>query len=62
MSVKNKSYQVVAKLELYVSAEIFAVGLEEAVQKAITLKEDNFVEILGDYLDGVCEVTGVYQS
>ena len=56
-----KTFQVSAKLDLFVSTEIQAKSLEEALEKARKFKEQEFVTILGDYLDGNMEITGIYE-
>jgi hypothetical protein len=45
-----------------IGIEIQATSLEEAVQKSASLKENDFITIEGDYLDGSLEITGVYKS
>jgi hypothetical protein len=62
MASKTKGYQVLAKLEVSIGIEIQATSLEEAVQKSASLKENDFITIEGDYLDGSLEITGVYKS
>ena len=58
---KRKRYTVQAKLDLFVSTEILAESLEDAVQQSKKLTEHDFVTIpQGDYIDGSMEVTGVY--
>jgi hypothetical protein len=62
MSTKIKTYQVMAKVEVDVSIEVQATSLEEAIQKSSSLKEQDFITIDGEYLDGNFEITGVYKS
>lgn len=62
MAVKNKSFSIWAKLHLDVSVDIPAVSLEEAVQKSKELKEQDFVEILGEFNDGELEIVGIHKS
>lgn len=59
---KNREFQVQARLSLLVTASITAKDPEEAIQKAKTLEESDFVDIHGDYMDGNFRVTGVYES
>jgi hypothetical protein len=56
-----KTFQVSAKLKLFVTTEVQAKSLEEALEKSRTFKEQEFVTILGDYLDGSMEITGIYE-
>lgn len=58
---KLKSYMVQANLKLMVGVEVTAKNLEEAMAKAKELKDDDFVEILGEYQDGSMNVTGLYE-
>ena len=58
----NKSYQVQAVLHLMVTVEVNAKSIDEAIETSKTFKETDFVEILGEYLDGNFNVTGVYES
>ena len=60
MSKNCKTYVVQADLKLTVGIEVKAKTLEEALVEARTLKETDFVDILGDYIDGSMEVTGIY--
>lgn len=62
MATKERSYQIQAKLDLLVAIEVSAKSLEEALQKSSNLKETDFVEINGDYIDGNYRITGVYES
>jgi hypothetical protein len=55
-------YQVYARLNLEVSVKIKAETLEEALKEARTMKEEDFVNILGEYLDGRMKVIGVNQE
>lgn len=55
-----KKFTVSAVLNLNVTVDVTARSLEEALQKSKELKDHDFVEILGEYLDGSFEVTGIY--
>ena len=57
---RQKDYTVQAKLDLVVSINISARSLEEALEKSKQLKVQDFVDILGDYIDGEMEITGMY--
>lgn len=57
---KIKDFQVMAKLTLDISIPVSAKTIEEAVEKSKVLDEHDFVEILGEYMDGNYEITGVY--
>jgi hypothetical protein len=45
-----------------VGAEICAGSLEEALEHSKTMKEKDFVDIHGDYIDGRFSITGIYES
>jgi hypothetical protein len=62
LAIKNKKYLAMAKISVDVTTEIEASNLTEAAQKAVSLKEDDFITIDGEYLDGGIEITGVYES
>jgi hypothetical protein len=53
------TYNVYARLNLEVSVEIQAQSLEEALEQARKLKEVDFVDIPGEFLDGNMQITGV---
>ena len=59
---KTKSYLVQAVLHLMVATEVRAKDLDEALEIAKTMKESDFVDIHGDYVDGNMSVTGVYEA
>jgi len=59
---KTKSYQAQAKVTVLTSIEIRAGNIEDAIVKAKELKQEEFVEILGEHLDSNFELTGVYTS
>lgn len=59
---KLKSYQAQAKIEVWVSTEIQASNLIEAAQKASALKEEDFITVDGEYLDGRIQITGAFES
>jgi hypothetical protein len=62
LETKNKKYLAMARISVDVTTEIEASNLTEAAQKAVSLKEDDFITIDGEYLDGCIEITGVYES
>jgi len=62
MAEKNKEYQVQALVKAIVSVSVNAKNVEEALQKSKELKEEDFVEILGEHLDGDFRITGIYES
>jgi hypothetical protein len=51
-------YQVYAKLNLEVSVKIKAENLEDALQQSRKMNEEDFVKILGEYLDGKMKIIG----
>ena len=55
------TYTIQAKLNLEVGIEVKAASLEAAVETAKTLKEEDFVTILGDYMDGDVQITGAWR-
>lgn len=57
----GNTYSITGTLNLQVSVEIQANSITEAVEKAKALKEENFVDILGEYVDGGVEITGIYK-
>ena len=58
---KHKRFMVYAKVENQVGVEVSATSLSEASDKAQTLKDDDFVEVLGEELDGAFRVIGVHE-
>jgi len=55
----QKKFNVWANLRQTVSAEIVADSLEDAFAKAKNLDQNFFVDVLGEYVDGNFEITGV---
>lgn len=62
MSKRLKSFVVMADLKLTCGITINAENLEEAVKLARVLKEEDFVDIKDEYMDGGIEITGVWAS
>lgn len=58
---KNKKYAVQAKLSLSVCIETDGKNITEVLEKSKSLNESSFVKVLGDYLDGEFEITGIYE-
>ena len=56
-----KTFQVSAKLNLFVTNEVKAETLEEALEQARKMKEQDFITINGEFLDGSMEITGIYE-
>jgi len=61
MAKKMQTFNVQARLDLWVSTEIKAENLLDAVQEASTMQEKDFVTIDGDFIDGKLHITGVYE-
>ena len=62
MATKLKSFIVQAKCERIVGLEIQAKDLDEALAKAKELKDDDFVEVFGEYQDGNTHISGIYEA
>jgi len=62
MAKKVKSFMVTTKLNIDCSINIKAESLEDAVQQTLGLRENDFVDIYGDYMDGDMRVTGVLEN
>lgn len=61
MATKLKRFMVQANCERTVSLEVLAKDLDEALVKAKELKDDDFVEVLGEYQDGNTHISGIYE-
>lgn len=59
---KKTSYQVQAVLHIMTTVNIDAINIQDAIDQAKNMKEENFVTFAGEYLDGTCRITGVYES
>jgi len=59
---KLKTFGVWAKCNNQVIVEVSAKTLEEAVEKAKALDEDQFISINGEYVDGSFKLTGVLEN
>lgn len=55
-------YIVMGKVHIDTTCEITASSLEEAISKAKCLKEEDFVDILGDYNEGSLKVYGIFEG
>lgn len=58
----TRPYNVWAHCRQTVSVEIRAQSLEEALEKAKELDEEDFVTVNGEYADGEFEITGVLKN
>lgn len=61
MAQELKTYVVAATLALEISIEVEAESLRGAAEFAETLKEADFVKILGEYNDGDIRIISVYE-
>lgn len=59
---KTKTFEVQARLNLLTTITIEAQSLEEAMAKSKTLKEGDFVNFEGEFMDGGMRITGLYES
>lgn len=57
-----QAYGVWARCRQQVSVEIRARSLEDALEKAKELEEEDFVTVNGEYCDGEFEITGVIRN
>ena len=55
------TYNIMADLKLTVSMMLEARSLEEAIIATKTLKERDFIDILGEFIDGELKITGVFE-
>jgi hypothetical protein len=62
MSKKLKTYNIMAKLILDVDITIKADSLEDAISRSKELKEYDFVEFNGNFLDGSMTITGAFEE
>lgn len=63
MASKNKTYTVNVKLvDFWISKDIKADSLENALAQSRELKPDDFVDIKGDWIDGHLAVIGVMEQ
>ena len=61
-SKKLKSYEVQTVMHIMVTKSIMAKDIDEAVAVSKDLRESDFIDIQGDYIDGNFSITGVYES
>ncbi len=62
MAKKQSEYGVWAKCYRQVIVNISASSLEEAVEKAKKLDDDDFVTVNGEYADGSTDIQGVLKN
>ena len=58
---KLTSFNVMAELKTTSSITIEAESLLDAVEKAKLLKDEDFITVEGEYMDGELRITGVYE-
>ena len=60
---KARNYEIQARLVLLVAKTVSADSVEEALQHAKEfMSQEDFVDILGDNIDGSFRITGAYES
>lgn len=59
MATKLQKFSVTARLVLIIGIDIKAESYEDALKEAETLKETDFVKILGDFNDGSIRIVNV---
>jgi hypothetical protein len=62
MTKAKGSYTIQAKLDLLAGLTISADSLEDALEKANKLKEEDFVEFADEYVDGSMKLTGIFEN
>jgi hypothetical protein len=62
MAEKQKDFSIWAKTSVYSLVTIKAKDLEDALTKSKEMKDTDFVEVLGEYMDGDFKVTGVMET
>ena len=55
------TYSITGTLNIQVSLEIQADSFDAAVAHAKALKESDFVDFTGEYVDGSMEITSIYK-
>ena len=60
--LQERSYQIQAEVRSIVCVQVDAVSLEEAVTKAKAFSAGDFVEYLGEHIDGDFRISGVYEG
>lgn len=58
---KLKSFNIMAEIKTTASIIIEAESLIDAVEKMKLLKDEDFVTLEGEYIDGEFRITGVYE-
>lgn len=59
---KTRSFDVHARMNLLVSISISAQSLDEAVEASKKMAEEDFVDFIGDYVDGEFRISGIFES
>lgn len=59
---QERSYQIQAEVRSVVCLQMDTVSLEEAITKAKDFKADDFVEYVGEHIDGDFRISGVYEG
>ena len=62
MANRLKSFTVMAKVEIECNISVRAESLADAIDKSASLKETDFVDILGDFNDGKLKIIGCYEN
>jgi len=56
------SFTVFAKLQIEASIVINAESLQDALDKAYSLDEEDFIQFLGEYCNGSIRITGMLED
>jgi len=59
--MKTKEFVVMARVMIECDLTIKAESLEDAIAKARTLKELDFIDIKGEFMEGELHVKGVFE-
>ena len=59
VSVKDRTFNVTARIVIISDVEVEASSFEEAVEKSKSLKETDFVTVDGEYNDGSIRIVSV---
>jgi hypothetical protein len=62
MTAKLKVFNVTGRLSLIVQIDIKADSFEDALAQSTELKEQDFITINGDFMDGKISIVGVQKD
>ena len=62
MAAKLKIFNVTGRLSLIVQIDVKAESFEDALAQSVALREQDFVAVTGEFMDGKLSIVGVQKD